>query len=219
MLVVYSETMTTAPKFLQRRFLKSAYQEWGFKAPYTDESYQLEWLALEVSVCVLWETIALFNARCDPDVDYLTLYLKGGKKNLSEFEKECLGYIEKSPLLKRDFNNICLRLRNELEKYPGDVVWYNNVTCSREICSGKPVRLASLASSDLTLLQYVFPEDIKVTNIADGGWATIYQQGDAWILAKDLDRYLLNSDQIHSGHDAYVKEYIIDPDFTRKFSR
>ncbi|ECG2575726.1 hypothetical protein GAP86_18655 [Salmonella enterica] len=219
MLVVYSETMTTAPRHLQRRFLESAYQEWGFRAPYSDEFSHLEFLALEISVRTLWETIALFNARCDPHVDYLSLCRKHDDQNLGTLERECLGYIEKSTLLKQDFNNVCLRLWNELESYPGEIVWYNNTTCSLEICSGKPVRLASFASSDLSLLQYVYPEDIKVTNITNGGWPTIYQQGDAWILAKDLDRYLLLSDQIHSGYDAYVKEYIIDPNFTRKFSR
>ncbi len=45
MLIVYSEVLSKAPRFLQTHFMYNARQYWGFKAPYSEDWEVVEKLA------------------------------------------------------------------------------------------------------------------------------------------------------------------------------
>ncbi|EIL5663465.1 hypothetical protein LL200_000551 [Salmonella enterica] len=218
MLVVYSEVMTKAPRYLQQRFLETANRKWGFRAPYSDETLELEQLALGFSLQALWGVIGLRNAGCDPLDDYFSvarIRSVNPERLHAPLTKECIGYVEGTPELRKDFNTACCKLWSELDRYPGEIVWLDRRTCLTEIGINYPVRLVSLNVNDLTAVRTSAPEEITPSPLR----YSLFKQGDAWILPPDLNQYLLMSDQIHSGYDATVTEYALDFDFAKKFLR
>lgn len=222
MLIVFSEVLSKAPQFLQAHFIHNARQYWGFKAPYSEDWTVVEKLAFEFSLSLLWEVIALYNAGCDiPENSFFQQHLFpsfSASVDNHELRKECIGYAEHSEELKKISKLVITRAWAEFETYPEKIIWFNRDQFIKEAFSQQPVRIIVLKPSDLSLRYvYSFPEEIIFSSgTTEYG---IFKQGDSWILPHDLDRYLLTSDQIHSGYDSQVMEFNIDPHFAKNILR
>lgn len=222
MLIVYSEVLSKAPRFLQTHFMYNARQYWGFKAPYSEDWEVVEKLAFVFSLSLLWEIIALYNAGCDiPENGFFQQHLFqkfAASVENHEVRKECIGYAEHSEELRKISKLVITRTWAEFETYPEKIIWFNREQFIKEAVSQHPVRLIVLKPTDLALRHiYSSPEEIVFSaGTADYG---VFKQGDSWILPHDLDGYLLSSDQIHSGYDSQVKEFTVDPFFAKNILR